>query len=91
MRKLRVWIITTIIPRLPIGARHILKMVASVHYSGRYGDVVCIITYHLDEPTVGHHVFLVNVEKTVSVTLFLIDAEVMKFSQCIYECYYFRD
>ncbi len=57
-------------------------MVPAVHYSSRYGDIVLctIITYHLNVPTcVGHHVFLINVEKNISIALFLVDAEVMEF------------
>jgi hypothetical protein len=81
-RKLCFWM--TIVPCSPICMWHVLKMVATVHEALRYGEVVCVIAYHPNLPNyVAHHIFMINVEDAVRDALLLIDAEVMKFHQCI--------
>ncbi len=75
-----------IVPCSPIFLWPALKMVVAVHDALRYGDVVCFITYHPNVPAfVAHHIFMVNVKDTVRDTLLLVNAEVMKFCQCIEE------
>jgi hypothetical protein len=75
-----------------IGVWHILKMEAAVHDALRYQDIVNVITYHPNVPTfVGHQIFMVNGKHIVRVPVLLVDAEVVKFCQCINKRNYIRD
>jgi hypothetical protein len=90
LRKLSFQMMTA--PCSPIGMWHVLKTMAAVHDALRYGDVVHVITYHPNVPTfVAHQMFMVNGKHNVRDTVLLIDAEVVKFCQCIYKCNNFLD
>jgi hypothetical protein len=78
-----------IVPRSPICAWHVLTMMAAVHDHDalRYWDIMHVITYHPDAPTfIAHQIFMVNGKDTVRGHVSLIDAEVVKFHQCISKC-----
>ncbi len=82
LRKLFFWII--IVPCSPICVWQVLKMMAAVHDALRYWDIACVITYHPNVPTfIVHQIFMVNGKDTVRGPILLIDAEVVKFCQCI--------
>ncbi len=64
-------------------------MMAAVHDHDalRYWDIMHVITYHPDAPTfIAHQIFMVNGKDTVRGHVSLIDAEVVKFHQCISKC-----
>jgi hypothetical protein len=89
LRKLVFLII--IVPQ--IGAWQVMKMMATVHDALRYGDIMHVITYHPNVPTtfVGHQIFMVNGKHILRVPVLLVDAEVVKFCQCINKHNYFLD